>query len=105
MAAPALALSVDLFDAGHMLDTLRLISTPTLLVHGQDDPLMPVPSEDVLHYITVDKEDKLVPLLLPNVRHFPMLEYDQFGRLLMDFLELQDIGAISIKERWRRRTR
>lgn len=101
----ALTLSVDNFDAGHMLDTLRLLTIPIMLVHGKDDLLIPQPSEEVLHYITVDKEDKLVPLLLQNVRHFPMLEDDRFGRIITEFLESPDIGSIAPKDRWRRRNR
>ncbi|MCK6576804.1 MAG: alpha/beta hydrolase [Anaerolineae bacterium] len=101
----ALTLSVDTYDAGPVLDTLRLLSTLILLAHGVDDPLIPVPNEDVLHYITVDKDNTLVPLLLPNVRHFPMLEDERFGRIIGEFLENPDIGSIAPRDRWRRRNR
>ncbi|MBK8027562.1 MAG: alpha/beta hydrolase [Chloroflexi bacterium] len=101
----ALALSVDNYDAGPVLDTLRLMPTLIMLVHGVEDPLIPPPSEDVLHYITVDKDNTLVPLLLPNVRHFPMLEDERFGRIITEFLEITDIGSIAPKDRWRRRNR
>lgn len=93
------------FDAGAMLDTLRLLSIPVLMLHGLDDPIMPAPSEAVLNYLTFDKERLLVPVPLPGVRHYPMLEDDRFGRLLLDFLERADISAIEVKERWRRRSR
>jgi pimeloyl-ACP methyl ester carboxylesterase len=101
----ALRQSVEAFDSGRMLDTLRLLSAPVLVIHGGDDPLIPQPSEDILNYITLDKEHSVLPILLPNVRHFPMLEDDRFGRLVNEFLEAADMSKLAVKERWRRRTR
>jgi pimeloyl-ACP methyl ester carboxylesterase len=101
----ALSKSVESFDAGRMLDTLRLLTIPAVVVHGTDDPLLPAPGEAVLNYITQDKEHLLLPMLFPNVRHFPMLEDDRFARLANEFLEVADISRLEIKERWRRRTR
>jgi len=97
--------SVESFDAGRMLDSLRLLNTPTLVIHGAQDPIIPMPSEEILNYITLDKENLLLPILLPNVRHFPMLEDDRFPRLATEFLEAPDVSRLEIKERWRRRTR
>lgn len=97
--------SVEAFDAGRLLDALRLLSAPTLLIHGEDDPLIPQPNEAILNYITQGKENTLLPILLPNVRHFPMLEDDRFARLASEFLEAPDMSRIAVKERWRRRTR
>jgi len=97
--------SVEHFDSGRMLDTLRLLTTPTLVIHGMDDPVIPMPSEEILNYITLDKENLLLPILLPNVRHFPMLEDDHFARLATEFLEVADVSKLEVKERWRRRTR
>jgi pimeloyl-ACP methyl ester carboxylesterase len=102
---PVLGKSVENFDAGRILDSLRLLTIPVLVVHGVDDPLIPQPNEAVLNYITQDKENLLLPILLPNVRHFPMLEDDRFARLANEFLEVADISRLEIKERWRRRTR
>jgi pimeloyl-ACP methyl ester carboxylesterase len=96
---------VDTYDAGPLLDTLRLMSTPTLTVHGKDDPLIPPPKEDVLNYITVDKDHSLVALLLDNVRHFPMLEDRRFGQIVSEFLESPDLNSIAPRDRWRRRNR
>ena len=50
--------------------------------------MIPQPSEEILHYITLDKENLLLPILLPNVRHFPMLEDDRFGQIVTEFLEI-----------------
>lgn len=101
----ALRQSVEGFDSGRMLDMLRLLGAPVLVIHGGDDPLIPQPTEDILSYITLDKEHSVMPILLPNVRHFPMLEDDRFGRLVNEFLEAADLSKLAVKERWRRRTR
>ena len=93
------------YDAGRTVDTLRLLSIPTAVVHGLDDPIIPPPQDVVWNYVTADKENLLVPIPLPGVRHFPMLEYDRFSKLLSDFLDAPDISKLEIKERWRRRTR
>jgi len=97
--------SVSAYDSGRMLDTLRLLPMPRVIVHGLDDAVVPPPSESVWHYLTNEKEETLLPILLPGVRHFPMLEYERFSRLVNDFLEVPDINKLEIKERWKRRTR
>ena len=74
-------------------------------MQGLDDALLPAPSENVWNYLTNEKEETLLPILLPGVRHFPMLEYERFTRLVNDFLEVPDISKLEIKERWKRRTR
>ena len=93
------------FDAGSLLDKLRLLDIPTVVVHGNDDPVIKLPGDDVWDYITLNKDDKLLPVPLPSVRHFPMLEADTFTRLVTQFLEMPDISKIELKERWRRRSR
>lgn len=97
--------SVKHYDSGRMLDALRMLPMPIVLVHGEDDTVIPLPNEEVWHYLTVDKEDLLLPIPLPGVRHFPMLENDQFIRLANQFLEIADISKLEVKERWVRRTR
>lgn len=93
------------FDSGQMLDTLRLLNVPTVVVHGADDSIIPLPAETVWNYLTADRDDTLLPVHLSGVRHFPMLEHERFLRLLNDFLEAPDISKLEIKERWKRRTR
>jgi pimeloyl-ACP methyl ester carboxylesterase len=102
---PALPKSAEGFDAGRFLDTLRLLTMPVVVIHGGDDPLIAQPGEEVLNYVTLDKENALLPILLPNVRHFPMLEDDRFARLANEFLDVADLSKLEVKERWRRRTR
>lgn len=98
--------SVEGFDAGRMLDTLRLLDrVPLVIVHGEDDPVISAPTENIWQYLTLDKDDTVLPIPLPGVRHFPMLEHEPFTRLVGDFLETQDISKLEIQERWRRRTR
>jgi len=97
--------SVEHFDSGRMLDTLRLLNSPVVAIHGLDDPLMPAPRDEVLNYLTNEKEHILVPVLLPSVRHFPMLEDERFFRMINDYLDTADISKVELKERWRRRTR
>ena len=96
---------IEQFDSGRLLDTLRLLDIPMLIMHGTDDPLIPPPADDVLNYLTLERENSLLPILLPNVRHFPMIEDDRFFRLANDFLEAPDPNRIAVKERWRRRNR
>lgn len=95
------------FDAGGMLDNMRRVAShvPMVIVHGVDDPVMPAPTEEIWNYLTVGKEEVLVPIMIPNVRHFPMLEHEPFPRLTSDFLETADISKLEIRERWRRRSR
>lgn len=93
------------YDSGRMLDSLRTLKMPIVVVHGTDDPIIPQPSESVWNYLTLNKEDILLPIPLPGVRHFPMLEQDTFQRLVNQFLDIADISKLEIKERWVRRTR
>lgn len=97
--------SIEGFDAGRMLDTLRMLNIPLVIVHGEDDPVISAPTENIWQYLTLDKDDTVLPIPLPGVRHFPMLEHEPFTRLVGDFLETLDISKLEVKERWRRRTR
>lgn len=97
--------SIKHFDSGRMLDTLRTLKMPVVVVHGTDDPIIPQPNENVWHYLTTNKEDLLLPIPLPGVRHFPMLEHESFQRLVNQFLDIPDISKLEVKERWVRRTR
>jgi pimeloyl-ACP methyl ester carboxylesterase len=97
--------SVTDFDSGRMLDRVRLLTMPVLIMHGVDDPLLPSPGEDIWNYVTAEKSETIMPLPLTGVRHFPMLEYERFNRVVTDFLDIPDISQLEIKERWKRRTR
>lgn len=97
--------SITDFDAGTMLDNLRRVNVPVLAVHGENDPVIPPPDEAIWNYLTIGKDNLFVPIPLPDVRHFPMLEHEAFSRLTTDFLDTEDINKLEIRERWRRRTR
>lgn len=101
----ALRESAKEFDSGRLLDNIWLLTMPTIILHGKEDALIRPPTEAVLDYITYDKEDKMIVRLIDGVRHFPMLEYERFNRLVNDFLEVPDITQLEIKERWKRRSR
>lgn len=93
------------YDSGALLDALRLLPMPIAAVHGADDAIFPPPPEEVWAYLTAEPERAFLPILLPGVRHFPMLEDERFYRVASDFLEAADISKIELRERWRRRTR
>jgi pimeloyl-ACP methyl ester carboxylesterase len=102
--ARVLSQTAAYYDAGSMLDALRVLPMPVMLVHGDADPLIAPPDEAVWTYLTHEKEDLCVPVPL-SAGHFPMYEYDSFPRLLGGFLDAPDISKMEIKERWRRRSR
>jgi pimeloyl-ACP methyl ester carboxylesterase len=101
----ALRVSALEFDCGRFLDAVWLLTMPTVVLHGLEDTLIEPPDERVWNYVTATKEDRLLPIPLPGVRHFPMLEYDRFNRLVNEFLEVDDISKLEVKERWKRRSR
>ena len=97
--------SAEGYSAADMLDDLRRITSPVLAIHGMSDPIIPSPSEEIWNYLTLEKEDIFVPIPLPNVRHFPMLEHEAYSQLAVDFLNTADISKIEVRERWKRRNR
>jgi pimeloyl-ACP methyl ester carboxylesterase len=104
-AEEAVSHSISTYDSGRMLYMMRMLDMPIVVVHGAEDQIIPLPNEDVWNYLTTEKEDTLLPVPLDGVRHFPMLEYERFSRLVTDFLDSPDVSKLEIKERWRRRTR
>lgn len=97
--------SVEAYEAGKTLDALRESNVPTVIVHGQEDSLIPVPTDAVWNYLTEGKEDELLAVPMSGTRHFPMLENENFQRLVGNFLETPDISKVELKGRWRRRSR
>ncbi|MCB9453767.1 MAG: alpha/beta fold hydrolase [Anaerolineaceae bacterium] len=97
--------SIKNFDSGRLLDTVRLLPMTTIIIHGTDDVVMEQPSDDIWNYVTAEKDDTMLPIPLRGIRHFPMLEYERFPRLVNDFLDVPSLNELEIKERWRRRTR
>lgn len=93
------------YNAGAVLDDLRSLQMPVVAVHGENDPFVPPPGEEIWNYLTLSKDELMVAVPLAGVRHFPMLEHEPFMRLVNDFLEIPEISKLEIKERWRRRSR
>ena len=95
-----LKVSATNFDAGKMLDSIRELKMPIVIVHGGDDSIIPAPTEQIWNYLTLDKDEQVFPIPLNGVRHFPMLEYEPFTRLASDFLTIPDLSKLEVKERW-----
>jgi pimeloyl-ACP methyl ester carboxylesterase len=94
------ARSLDALDLRGALEELD--GLPTLLVYGNKDPFVTPLTNDDLR----DLDGNVRPIGLNDSGHFPMLdEASKFQRLLRDFLEtkLEDLGALALKEEWRRR--
>ena len=93
------------FSPGKMLDTVRQLEIPTVLIHGEEDPIIPLPAEAVWEYVSQDHPDEFIGIPLPHVRHFPMLEHERFGSFVNNFLETRNFSELELKERWHRRSR
>lgn len=77
-------------------------TVPLLMVYGEKDPFIgPLPPEEVSRF-----DANIRPIGLAESGHFPMLdEANKFQRLLRDYLGTKpaDLGALALKEEWRRR--
>lgn len=81
------------------------ISTPSLLVFGQNDPAITIANNDRL----VTLPDHMHHIIFDQSGHFPMLDQaNKFNRLMNDFLSLQSGESpqqLQLKEEWKRRVR
>ncbi len=81
------------------------ISTPSLLVFGQNDQAITLANNDRL----VSLPDHLHHIVFDGSGHFPMLdEVNKFNRLMNDFLSLESGESpqqLQLKEEWKRRIR
>ena len=103
----AIVKSAQSFAGVNLAVELHKLTSPTLLLHGKDDPLLPAPSDDLIMHIAKGKASgHLLAFVEPDLRHFPMLEITaKFNRLLMDFLDAQDLSNVQFKDQWRRTMR
>jgi pimeloyl-ACP methyl ester carboxylesterase len=103
----ALLKSAQSFASVNLALELKRLITPTLLLHGENDSLLPPPSEDLLQRINAGKQaGHFLTLVEPELRHFPMLEVTaKFNRLLIDFLEAPDLTNVQFKDQWKRTMR
>jgi pimeloyl-ACP methyl ester carboxylesterase len=97
--------SMDSLGTSNFIPFLDAISTPCLVVHGQNDPAVQM----LVYERVMAMTDQVHQIVLENSGHFPMLdESPKFNRLMMDFLAL-DSGEsprdMQLKDEWRRRVR
>lgn len=100
----ALTTSFSLADSFNLSGRISSLSTPCLLVHGQNDPAVTTPSFEL------DTAPAMMQtIILDQTGHFPMLDdAPRFNRLLNDFLALESGESprdLQLKEEWKRRVR
>jgi pimeloyl-ACP methyl ester carboxylesterase len=98
----ALTKSAQSFTGVNLAAELHRLPSATLLLHGKDDPLLPPPDDDLIRRINQGKpEGHFLAFIEPGLRHFPMLEITaKFNRLLIDFLDAQDLTNVQFKDQW-----
>lgn len=101
----AVAASMTSFQANGLFSQVRDAHVPCLLVYGQNDPCLRVPSLDNTQALGMSVHQ----INLANSGHFPMLdEAARFNRLLTDFLALApglSPRQLQLKDEWKRRVR
>jgi pimeloyl-ACP methyl ester carboxylesterase len=101
----AIQLALTNLQSMNMIALAQQLSTPCLLVYGQNDPTAEMNSSDAsrghpehMHQINFEQSG-----------HFPMLdEPSKFNRLMADFLSLSSGASpsqLQLKEEWKRRVR
>lgn len=103
----AVVASMGKLQSDALFTQFRVAGVPCLLVYGQNDPSLAVPSlnGDIPSYLPLHMHQ----INLEGSGHFPMIdEAARFNRLLTDFLAL-DSGLspreLQLKEEWKRRMR
>ncbi len=101
----AISASMNSFQADSLFAQFRATGVPCLLVYGQNDPSLTIPSTDNASLLSTNMHQ----INLESSGHFPMIdETARFNRLLTDFLAL-DSGLspreLQLKEEWKRRVR
>jgi pimeloyl-ACP methyl ester carboxylesterase len=101
----AIAASMSSFQSDSLFSQFRAANVPCLMVYGQNDPSLTVPSMNGGNGLSPHMHQ----INLEGAGHFPMIdETSAFNRLLIDFLAL-DSGIspsmLELKEEWRRRVR
>ena len=99
----AVTASMAGLQANNLFGGFRDLNIPCLLVYGEKDQAITIPSED-FSLSTMTHQ-----IVLEGSGHFPMIdETVKFNRLLTDFLALeqgQSPRELQMKEEWRRRVR
>jgi pimeloyl-ACP methyl ester carboxylesterase len=101
----AITTSLNDLQEINLLDLSMQVVTPCLFVHGQNDPVVELPSVDLL--ATLPEQTHQV--VFESSGHFPMLdEPTKYHRLMADFLSLpsgESPRQLQLKEEWKRRIR
>ena len=99
----AVTKSVEGLRADGFFTGYRALNIPTLLVYGERDQAITLPSEETSNSTMTQQ------ITLEESGHFPMLdETVKFNRLLTDFLALESGASpseLELKEEWKRRVR
>jgi pimeloyl-ACP methyl ester carboxylesterase len=101
--AKAIAASVAGMQAGNLFGEFRNMDVPCLLVYGEKDQAITVPTYEAATSTFTHQ------IVLEGSGHFPMIEETiKFNRLLTDFLALPSgisPGELQMKDEWKRRIR
>lgn len=101
----AIETSLNDFHDLNITGSMRQLTIPCLMVHGENDPLIALPEENKLASLSGNTHR----IILDGTGHFPMLEQqNKFNRLLVDFLALQSgepPSNLQLKDEWKRRVR
>lgn len=99
----AISASMEGLRADGFFTGYRALNIPTLLVYGERDQAITIPSEETSNSTMTQQ------ITLEESGHFPMLdETVKFNRLLTDFLALESGASpseLELKEEWKRRVR
>ena len=100
----ALSASLNSPDLFNLANRITNLNTPCLLVYGQNDPAISLPTYD-----RTTAPETIHTIVFEQSSHFPMLDDPSgFNRLLMDFLALpsgESPRVLQMKEEWKRRIR
>ncbi|MBN2388352.1 MAG: alpha/beta hydrolase [Anaerolineales bacterium] len=101
----AITTSFDNLDGASLMPIMDSLTTPCLIVQGENDPAIETPSYE--RVMTMSQQ--VHQFVLEGLGHFPMLEDSpQFNRLMTDFLALvsgESPRELQLKEEWKRRVR
>jgi pimeloyl-ACP methyl ester carboxylesterase len=101
----AIQISLSDMDEAGLDKIFSSLATPSVFVYGQNDPIIPVPSDETFDGMPENTH----MIIFEQSGHFPMLEEtNKFNRLLGDFLALgsgESPRQLQLKEEWKRRIR
>jgi len=99
----AVTVSMENLRADNFYTSFHALNIPTLLVYGERDQAITIPSEESSNSTMTQQ------IVLEESGHFPMLDESmKFNRLLTEFLALESgasPGELQLKEEWKRRVR